>query len=110
MDDALRVRVLHRPRDLDRIVERLIDLEPTAGRDDRLEGFARDVLHHDEENVVLLLRRRDRDDVRMVECGQQARFPQQFAEVQILAVRDLERDLLVDPGIFGQIDVADSSA
>ena len=30
VDDALPVRVLHRPRDLDRIVERPIDFEPTS--------------------------------------------------------------------------------
>ena len=46
----------------------------------------------------------------MVECRQQARFAQQFAEVQVLAVWDLQRDLLVDPRVFGQIDGAESTA
>ena len=79
-------------------------------RDDVLERFARHVLHHDEEDVVLLLRRGDRDDVGMAELGEQPRLAQQLAEVEVLPVRDLDRDLLVDPGVFGEVDRAESAA
>ena len=46
----------------------------------------------------------------MVERGEQARLAQQLAEVEVLLVRNLERDLLVDPGVVGQEDRAKSSA
>ena len=44
-----------------------------------------DVLHHDEEHVVLLLRGRDGDDVGMADAGEQTWFAQQLAEVETLA-------------------------
>ena len=81
-----------------------------VARDDGLERVARHVLHHDEEDVLLLLRRQNRDDVRMVERGQQARLAQQIAEVDVLPVRNLDGDFLVDPGVFGEVDSAESAA
>ena len=42
--------------------------------------------------------------------GEQARLAQQLAEVEVLPVRNLERDLLVDPGVLGQVDRAESAA
>ena len=51
-----------------------------------------------------------RDDVGMVERGEQARLAQQLAEVEVLPVRDLERDLLVDPGVFREVDGAEPAA
>ena len=50
------------------------------------------------------------DDVGMAERRQQARLAQQLAEVEALAVRHLERDLLVDPGVFGEEDRAEAAA
>ncbi len=67
-------------------------------------------LHHDEEDVVLFLRRDDRDDVRMVERGEQPRLAQQLAEVDALFVGNLERDFLVDPGVFREVDRAEAAA
>ena len=64
-----------------------------------------DVLHHDEEDVVLLLRGRDGDDVGMIDAGEQARLAQQLAEVEVLLVRNLDRDLLVDPGVSARYTV-----
>ena len=75
-----------------------------------LERLARHVLHHDEEHVVLLLGGEHRDDVRMAHRGEQPRLLQHLAEVEVLLVRDLERDLLVDPGVFGQVDAAEAAA
>ena len=52
-----------------------------------------------------LLGREHRDDVRMTHRGEEARLLQHLAEVEVLLVRNLEGDLLVDPGVFGEIDV-----
>ena len=67
-------------------------------------------LHHDEEHVVLLLGRRDRHDVRVVEAREQAWLPEQLAEVEILPVGHLDRDLLVDPGVFREVDAPEAAA
>ena len=45
----------------------------------------------------------------MVERGQQARLLQQVVEVAALAVGDLDRDLLVDPGVLGEEDGAEAA-
>ena len=74
------------------------------------ERVAGHVLHHDEEDVVLLLGGEHGDDVRMAEAGEQARLAQQLAEVEVLPVRNLERDLLVDPRVFREIDAAKAAA
>ena len=72
MPDAMRVidRVAH----LTGEVERLRQLERALACDALLERLARHVLHHDEEVVVLLLGRQDRDDVRVTHRREQARL------------------------------------
>ena len=75
-----------------------------------LERFARHVLHHDEEHIVLLLGREDGDDVGMAHRGEQPRLFEHLAEVEALLVRNLERDLLVDPGVLGEIDGTEAAA
>src|SRR5262249_26792642 len=85
-------------------------VERAIARDDRLERFAGHELHDDEEDVLLFLRRQDGDDVGMIERREEARLAQQLAEVDGLLVRDLERGLLVDPGIFGEVDRAEAAA
>ena len=69
-----------------------------------------DVLHDDEEDVVLFFGRENRDDIGMAERGEKPRLMQQIAEVDVLAVRNLDRDFLVDPGVFGEINGAESAA
>src|SRR5262249_62155153 len=49
-------------------------------------------------------------DVRVVERGEKARLAEQLAEIEILLVRNLERDLLVDPGVFREVDRPEASA
>ena len=68
------------------------------------------VLHHDEEDVVLLLGGGDGDDVGMADAGEQPRLAQQLAEVEALAVRNLDRDLLVDPGVVREVDGTEAAA
>src|SRR5207244_12374002 len=73
----------------------------------RLAGYE---LQRDDECSLRRLRGQDRDDVGMVERGEQTRLAQQFAEVEGLFVRDLERDFLVDPGVFREVDRPKASA
>ena len=110
MDHALAVRVVDGVADLAGEVERAVQLERALERDDVLERLALHVLHHDEEDVVLLLGGRDGDDVRMADAGEQARLAQQLAEVETLAVRHLDRDLLVDPGVVREVDGTETAA
>ena len=110
MNHALFVRVLHRVGDLAGVVEHGRHVHRAAGRDDVLERFPRDVLHDNEEHVVLLFGGDDRDDVGVIQRRQEARFTQQFAEVKILAVRNLERHPLVDPRVFGEVHGPESAA
>src|SRR6185295_17868731 len=107
---TLFVRVVDGVADLAGVVEGAPQLERTVARDDRLERLAGHELHHDEEDVLLLLRGHDRDDVGVIEAGEEPRLAQQLAEVDALLVRDLERDLLVDPGVFREIDRAETAA
>src|SRR5438093_1409594 len=93
----LRVLEARRRQELARHFERAV------ARDNRLERLAGDELHHDEEDVLLLFGSENRDDVRVIERSQQARLAQQLAEVDALLVRHLERDLLVDPGVFREV-------
>ena len=110
MQHALPVRVIDGVADLAGVVERARQIERAVARDDRFERLARHELHHDEEDVVLLLRRDDRDDVGMIETGEQPRLAQQLAEVDALLVRNLQRDFLVDPGVFREVDRAEAAA
>ena len=108
---ALPVRVVDGVADLAGEVERArCRSSAPFARDDVLERLARHVLHHDEEDVVLLLRRDDGDDVGVVDAGEQPRLAQQLAEVEALPVRNLDRDLLVDPGVFREVDGAEAAA
>ena len=59
--------------------------------------------------LVLLLRREHRDDVRVTHRGEETRLLQHLAEVEVLLVRDLEGDLLVDPGVFGEVNSAEAA-
>ena len=46
----------------------------------------------------------------MIEAGEQPRLAQQLAEIDALFVRNLERDFLVDPGVFREVDRAEAAA
>jgi hypothetical protein len=46
----------------------------------------------------------------MADAGEQPRLVEEFTEVQSLPMRDLDRDLLVDPGVLGQVNGAESAA
>src|SRR5581483_3460530 len=110
VQDALPVRVVDGVAHLTGVIERKRQIERPVARDDRLERLARDELHHDEEDVFLFFGGQNRDDVRVIQTREEARLAQQLAEVDALFVRDLERDLLVDPGVFRQVDRAESAA
>ncbi len=110
VNHVLPVRVVDSVGDLHDEVERAIQLDRAFTHDDRLERLARDVLHDDEEDAFLLLRREDRDDVGMAQAPQEAGLVQQLAEVQaLLAVRDLDGDFLVEPRVLREVDRAKAS-
>jgi hypothetical protein len=46
----------------------------------------------------------------MIERGEESRLAEQFAEIQPLAMRNLDGDPLVDPRVFRQIDRAEAAA
>ena len=110
VNDALRVRVIDGVADLAGEIERAVQIERALRPDDVLERLALHVLHHDEEDVLLFLRGDDRDDVGMADAGQQPRLAQQLAEIEALPVRNLDRDLLVDPGVLREVNSAESAA
>src|SRR5262249_14197870 len=74
------------------------------------EVLARHVLHHDEEDVLLFFSRDDGDDVGMVQRGQQARLAEKLAEIDALLMRHFQRDSLVGPGGFREIDRPEAAA
>src|SRR5262249_33878716 len=110
VDDALPMRVVDGVADLAGEIERAREIQVSMRRDDVLERLTRDVLHHDEEHAILLLGGRDRDDVGMADRGEQAGLSQEFAEVEALAVRTLDRDLLVDPRVLREVDRTEATA
>ncbi len=101
-----RVCVIHGVADLAAEVERAREIEYTLPHDQMLERFSLHVFHHDEEHIVLFLCGEDGDDVRMAHGGEQPRLLEHLAEIEILLVGNFEGDLLVDPGVFGQVDDA----
>ena len=109
MQDLGLVGVLDALQDLHRVVEGARHVEALLAVEHRLQALALDVLHDDEEDAVHALGGDDADDVGVVEGGQQARLLQQVVEVAALAVGDLDRDLLVDPGVLGQEDGAEAA-
>ena len=110
MQHAVAVRVVDRVADLTGIVERQTQGERAAAGQHRLERLPGHELHHDEEDVFLLLGGEDRDDVGMTEGREQARLTQQLAEVDALLVGNLQGNLLVDPGVFREVDRAEPAA
>ena len=110
MQDAGAMRVVDRVADLAGEVERARQVERAFAPDDVLQRLAGHVLHHDEEHVVLLLGGEHGDDVRVAHRGEQPRLLHHLAEVEVLLVRDLDGDLLVDPGVFGEVDAAEAAA
>jgi hypothetical protein len=98
------VRVLHPLQDLDDVVQGARDVQALLAVEHGLQALALDVVHHDEEDALHPLRGQDADDVGVVEGGQEARLLEQVVEVPALAVGDLDGDLLVDPGVLGQVD------
>src|SRR6188768_2561525 len=110
MDHALAMGMVDGIADLAGEVEGAVQIERALERDDVLERLTLDVLHHDEEDVVLLLGGGDGDDVRVADACEQTRFTQQLPEVEALAVRNLDGDLLVDPGVVREVDGTKAAA
>ncbi len=69
-----------------------------------------DVFHDDEKVVVGLFRGHDANDILVVHRGQKPRFLQQITQLTALLVGDLDREFLIDPSIFDEIDRTEPSA
>ena len=74
VDEPARVRRVQRVGDLGRDRDRPGGLERALAPQQRLEVTARDVAHGDEQAAVALARLVDRDHVRVVEAGREARL------------------------------------
>src|SRR5262249_19058749 len=94
IQDTVTMGMIEGVANLTRVVERLRYVELAVPEQNRFERFARYELHHDEEHIVLLLGRENRDDVRMIQRGKKARLSQQLTEVDSLLMWNLERDFL----------------
>jgi hypothetical protein len=46
----------------------------------------------------------------MTERGEKARLLQHLREIEVLLVRNLDGDLLVNPGVFGEENAAEAAA
>jgi hypothetical protein len=110
MQDAGAVRVIDCVADLATEVERARQIQDALTHDDVLECFPGHILHHDEKHIVLLLRGEDCDDVRMAERGKKTRLLEHLDRIEVLLVRNFQRDFLVDPGIFSEVDDTETAA
>lgn len=110
MNDPVAMGMIDGVADLTCKIQRARHIERALSSDDRFQGLARDILHHDEKHVLMLLSREDRHDIGVTEAGEQSRFLEQLAEIDALAVWDLDGDLFVNPGVFRQIDRAEATA
>src|SRR5262245_39049651 len=91
-------------------IERAADVERALPLNQLLQRFTSDVLHHDEEHAVLFFGGQHRDDVRMIERGEEPGFLDEIGEIQVLLVRHLDGDLLVNPGVFSEEHAAETAA
>ena len=87
MKDAGAVRVIDGVANLAGEIERAAYVEGAVTRDDVLERLSGDMLHHDEEDVLLLLRGEDGNDVRMAHRGKEPGLLQHLCEIEMLLVR-----------------------
>ncbi len=110
MKDAGAVRMIDGVADLAGEIERAAHVEGAITRDDVLERFSGDVLHHDEEDVLQLLRGENGNDVGMAHRGKEPGLLQHLREIEMLLMRNLERDLFVDPRVLGQVDGTEAAA
>ena len=110
MNHALLVSVLDRVGNLTRVVQRDRQIEGASVGDCGFERLARDVLHYDEKHAFLFFSSGDANDVRMVERREQPWLSEKLAEIEVLLVRNFDRDTLVDPRVLGEVDGSESSA
>ena len=113
MDDALPVGELEAVRDLDRDADGVAGPQRPAALDPLLQRAAGQVLHHDERGAVDLAHVVDGDDVRMRELRERARLldehPSGLAIGGGRGIEDLDRDLAVEGGVLGEVDLRRAS-
>ena len=109
VDDALPVRERETVRDLGGLCHRIERRERSAALDALLERPAGKVLHDDERQAIDLADVVHRDDARVGERGERARFlDEHLAEDRIRSrggIQDLDRDLAVEHGVLREVDL-----
>ena len=109
MRDPALMRGADRVGQRDGQVEHAIERQP-FGRDHLLERLTVDELEREKRHAVRFLDGMDRDDVRMIERGRGARLAlEALAAIGIerkLAREHFERDVPLQPGVVGEIDLA----
>ncbi len=109
MRDAFVVRGPQRIREGNGDFEELVESEPALGNQ-VFERFSVDELHRVEVNVFRGFDAVDRDDVRMIQCGDGSGFAFETLPPDVVPGQqrrqDLERDYAFQPGVLGRIDLA----
>ena len=110
MHEPLLVRMLEPERRLPHVVECVAERERAGLLDLRMEVGSGDVLHRDEMDLAGGVEVERPDDVRMVQPGGGAGLALESGEVRRLvdtmAWQHLDRDLVVERRVFGEIDAA----
>ena len=109
MENLSLVGMLDALQDLHGHLDRLELVDHLLPVEQAFEALALHVLHDDEERSVDLLRGQDGDDVGVVEGGEETGLLEEIVLLPGLAVGDLDRDPLVDPGVAGEENRAESA-
>jgi hypothetical protein len=110
VDEAEAVRRVERIRDLPEQAHRPFVPDVLRRLDERPQVVALDVFHREEDHVVLLARRIDRDDVRVLEARRELGLEQEPAP-EAVVLRELGREHLdrrpaAQVDILGEVDRA----
>ena len=110
--DARTVRLVEGTCDLNGVLQRLVERQPTffkpAGK-----RFAFEILHHEERGAAILAYVVQRADVRVIERGNRARFAiESFAELWVrgeVRGKDFDCYPTIEPRVASEIDLAHPS-
>ena len=112
VDDAVAVRAIERVGDLGRVADDLVGRQRPA-RQPRGQRLALEVLHDQEGDAVLLADVVEHADVRVVQRPDDAGFAvEALAELRVggeLRRQDLDRDLAIEAGVDGAVDLPHAS-
>ena len=113
--DPLGVRRAQRARHLVDDRDRAQEIEAAIARQHRVQRFAVQVLHHEEDGAVVRLAEvGDVDDVRVIDQARRARLAQEaldrFVAAAVTLVEDLHGNFLTDVDVLAAIDDTHAAA